>query len=229
MTHPWQSGHHILAHLKRANCQEVEALKVQKDLQVEIDCLQEKVTEAERLAEEKAAENENLCRVLRKEELISTGLKIALALEEEKKKEVEIKVPELEVKMSKSISKAGAQAVEEFKASSKMKDLNIAFGRKAFIKSFELCEGRMAQKFSKLDLSLLEEEPNEEMGSSSAAADPSPIEVVFESSEPAVEVLMPTLEPKVVSEASIESILEPVATPGVLSSSTAFPSEVGDL
>ena len=56
------------------------------------------------------------------------GLKTALALEEEKKKEVEIKIVELEVKMSKSISEAAVQAMEEVKVSSKMKNLNIAFG-----------------------------------------------------------------------------------------------------
>ena len=43
--------------------------------------------------------------------------------------------------MSKSISEVVAQAMEEFKTSSEMKDLNIAFSQKAFIKDFELYEG----------------------------------------------------------------------------------------
>ena len=73
-------------------------------------------------------ENKILWRALRKEELISTRLKAALALEEKEKKEVKIKIAELEVRMSKSISEVTARAMEEFKASSKMKDLNIAFG-----------------------------------------------------------------------------------------------------
>ncbi|EHA8587229.1 hypothetical protein COCNU_scaffold001668G000010 [Cocos nucifera] len=81
--------------------------------------------------------------------------------------------------------------MEEFKASSKMKDLNITFGQKAFIKGFKLYEGRMAQKFPELDLNFLEEEPDEEAGLSGAVADPSPIEVVFESSMPTVEVFEP--------------------------------------
>ncbi|EHA8586611.1 hypothetical protein COCNU_scaffold000575G000020 [Cocos nucifera] len=51
---PKESGHHILAHLKRINRQEVEALKVQGDLQAKIDCLQEKVAEAKHLTEEKS-------------------------------------------------------------------------------------------------------------------------------------------------------------------------------
>ncbi|KAG1327543.1 hypothetical protein COCNU_01G014770 [Cocos nucifera] len=138
-----ESGHHILIHLKKENCQEVEALKVQGDLQAEINCLQGKVVEAEHLIKEKAAKNENLQGVLQKEELISIGLKVALALEEEKKKVAEIKVAELEVKMSKSILEATTQAMEEFKASSEMKDLNIAFSQEAFIKGFKLYEGRV--------------------------------------------------------------------------------------
>ncbi|EHA8588720.1 hypothetical protein COCNU_scaffold006459G000030 [Cocos nucifera] len=119
--------------------------------------------------------------------------------------------------------------MEEFKASSEMKDLNIALGQKAFIKGFELYEGRVAWMFSKLDLNFLEEEPDEEAGPSGAAADPSLVEVVFESSKPAVEVLEPIQEPEVVFEASVAPVLELVATPRVPSSSAAFPSEVGGL
>ncbi|EHA8586429.1 hypothetical protein COCNU_scaffold000363G000010 [Cocos nucifera] len=115
--------------------------------------------------------------------------------------------------------------MEEFKASSKMKDLNIAFSQKSFIKDFILCEGRVVQRFPKLDLSILEEELDEEVGSSGAAADPSPIEVVFESFEPIAEVPKPMQESEVISEALIKLIPEPVATPRVLSSSTASPSE----
>ncbi|EHA8588767.1 hypothetical protein COCNU_scaffold006570G000010 [Cocos nucifera] len=152
--------------------------------------LKEKVVEVERPAEKKVAKNENIWRVLQKEELVSIGIKTALALEEEKK-EAKIKVDELEVKMSKSILMAAARAMEEFKASSKIKDLNIAFSQKAFIKGFELYESRMARKFSKLDLNFLEEEPDEEMGPSNAVTNPSPTEVVFESSELAIEVLEP--------------------------------------
>ncbi|EHA8588638.1 hypothetical protein COCNU_scaffold006084G000010 [Cocos nucifera] len=138
-----KSSHHILAYLKNANRKEVEALKVQGDLQAKIDYAQGKVVEAERLTEVKVVENENLRGALQKEKLISIGLKTALTLEEEKK-EAEIKFVKLEVKILKSVLKVAAQAMEEFKASSKMKDLNIAFDQKAFIKGFELCEGRVA-------------------------------------------------------------------------------------
>ncbi|EHA8589317.1 hypothetical protein COCNU_scaffold009135G000010 [Cocos nucifera] len=202
-----------------------------RELKEEVDRLKEslgKVAEAERLAEEKTVENESLRRALRKEKLISTELKATLALEEEKKKEAEIKIVELEVRMSKSISKATVRAMEEFMASSKM-DLNIAFDQKAFIKDFELYEGRVAQRFPELDLSFLEEELDEEAGPSGAAANPSPAEVVFESFELVVKVLEPMQVLEVVFEVPVESVLKPMATPGVSSSFAAFPSEVGGL
>ncbi|EHA8587534.1 hypothetical protein COCNU_scaffold002525G000040 [Cocos nucifera] len=85
-------------------------------------------------------------------------------------------VAELEAQMSKFILEAVAQAMEEFKTSSKMKDLNITFSQKAFIKGFELYEGRIVQRFFELDLGFLEEEEiDEEVGPSSIRADPSSI------------------------------------------------------
>ncbi|EHA8588389.1 hypothetical protein COCNU_scaffold004971G000010 [Cocos nucifera] len=97
----------------------------------------------------------------------------------------------MEAQISKSTLDMTTRAVKEFKASSKMKDLNIAFGQEAFIKGFKLCEGRMARRFPKLDLSFLEEESDEEAGPSKAAANSSPIEVVPDSSESTVEVPKP--------------------------------------
>ncbi|KAG1361341.1 hypothetical protein COCNU_09G008040 [Cocos nucifera] len=131
---------------------------------------------------------ESLQRALRKEELVSTGFKAALALEEEKKKEDKIKIVELEVRMSKSILEMATRVVEEFKASFEMKDLNIIFGQNVFIKDFKLYKGRVARRFSKLDLRFLKEEPDEEAGPFGAASDPSPTKVVFEPFEPTVKV-----------------------------------------
>ena len=111
--------------------------------------------------------------------------------------------------MSKSVSEATARVVEEFKASSEMKDLNIVFGQKAFIKGFELCEGRMAQKFSELDLSFLKEEPDEEAGPSSTAANPSPAEPTPSPSEPTTKVCKPAQEPKAVESTPTSSAATP--------------------
>ncbi|EHA8586413.1 hypothetical protein COCNU_scaffold000335G000010 [Cocos nucifera] len=82
--------------------------------------------------------------VLRKEEFVSTKLKAALTLEEERKKEAKIKVAELKAQMANSISEAMIWAMKEFKASSKMRNLNVKFGQQAFIKGFELCKDRVA-------------------------------------------------------------------------------------
>ncbi|EHA8589299.1 hypothetical protein COCNU_scaffold008928G000010 [Cocos nucifera] len=99
--------------------------------------------------------------------------------------------------------------MEEFKASTKMKDLNIAFGQEAFIKGFELYEGRVVWRFPELDLSFLKEESDEEAEPSEAAADSSAIELVPDSSEPVVEVPKPTQEPKVATEVPIEPAPKP--------------------
>ncbi|KAG1354958.1 hypothetical protein COCNU_07G010700 [Cocos nucifera] len=131
--------------------------------------------------EEKMMENDSLQGALQKEELVLIGLKVALALKEKKKKEAEIKIAELKVRMSKSILEVAAQAMEEFKASFEITDLNIAFGQKAFIKGFKLCKGRMVWRFPKLDLNFLEEEPDKKVGPSGATSDPSLAEVIFES------------------------------------------------
>ncbi|EHA8586348.1 hypothetical protein COCNU_scaffold000192G000060 [Cocos nucifera] len=76
---------------------------------------------------EKAVKVVSLQGTLQKEEFISIGLKAALALEEEKRKKAEGRVAKLEAHKAKSASEATARAMEEFKASSKMKDLNITF------------------------------------------------------------------------------------------------------
>ncbi|KAG1355223.1 hypothetical protein COCNU_07G013350 [Cocos nucifera] len=95
----------MLAHIKRARCQEVEAQKAREDLRVEVHRLQERVDEVEHLAEEKAVDIGSLQDALREEEFASVGLKIALALEEGRK-EAKNRIAELETEMVKSISEA---------------------------------------------------------------------------------------------------------------------------
>ncbi|EHA8586813.1 hypothetical protein COCNU_scaffold000979G000030 [Cocos nucifera] len=83
--------------------------------------------------------------------------------------------------------------MEEFKVSSEMKDLNIAFSQEAFIEGFELCEGRVARRFPELDLSFLgEEEAGKKVGPSSIEANLSSTKPIAEVLEPAMEVPEPT-------------------------------------
>ncbi|XP_073104026.1 uncharacterized protein [Elaeis guineensis] len=49
-----------------------------------------------------------------------------------------------------------------------MRDMNVQFGQEAFIKGFELCQEKVARKFSELDLSFLGEESEDEAGPSPA-------------------------------------------------------------
>ncbi|EHA8588129.1 hypothetical protein COCNU_scaffold004181G000020 [Cocos nucifera] len=134
--------------------------------------------------EEKAIEIESLQGALQKEEFVSTGLKAALALEEERKKEVENKVTKLEARMVGLISKTMTRAMEEFKTSFEMRNLNIKFDQEAFIKGFELCEGKVAHRFPKLDLRFLEEEDDVEAGPFDAIVDPSFVKFTFGPSKP---------------------------------------------
>ncbi|KAG1330982.1 hypothetical protein COCNU_02G009500 [Cocos nucifera] len=129
--------------------------------------------------------------MLQKEEFILTGLKAVLALKEERKKEVKNKVAQLKAQMVKSISKVMTRAMEEFKASSKMRNLNVEFGQQAFIKNFELYEGRVTRRFFELDLNFLKEEEDTEAEPSDAAVDPSSIELASGPSEPIAEAPEP--------------------------------------
>ncbi|KAG1348011.1 hypothetical protein COCNU_06G018400 [Cocos nucifera] len=104
------------------------AVAIEEDLQAEVNHLQKKTAEFDRLLKEKVVKVEGLQEALRKGKLTSMGLKATLALEEERRKKTEVKVSELKNQTSKQISKAKIQAVEEFKIFSKMRDLNIAFG-----------------------------------------------------------------------------------------------------
>ena len=67
------------------------------------------------------------------------------------------------------ISEARVLVVEEFKASTEMRDLNVKFGQEAFIKGFELCQEKVVKKFFKLDLSFLDEASEDEVGPSPTA------------------------------------------------------------
>ena len=76
-------------------------------------------------------------------------------------------------------SKAKAQAIEEFKASSEMLDINVKFNQEAFNKGFKLCEDKIANRFLKHDLSFLcEEAPDDEARPSTEATDLPPTEPI---------------------------------------------------
>ncbi|KAG1362673.1 hypothetical protein COCNU_10G008920 [Cocos nucifera] len=102
--------------------------------------------------------------------------------------------------MAKSISKAMTQAVEEFKTSPEMRNLNVEFGQEAFIKNFELYEGRIARRFLELDLGFFEKEDDVEVRPSNAVVDLSFDELTSGPSkptaEPTAEVPKPVWEPK---------------------------------
>ncbi|KAG1355318.1 hypothetical protein COCNU_07G014300 [Cocos nucifera] len=94
--------------------------------------------------------------------------------------------------MAKSILETMIRAVEEFKISPKMQNLNVEFGQKAFIKNFDLYEGRVARMFLELDLSFLKEEEDDvDAGPSNAI-----VELAFGPSEPVAEAPEPIRKPE---------------------------------
>ncbi|EHA8588187.1 hypothetical protein COCNU_scaffold004313G000010 [Cocos nucifera] len=84
-----QSDHQLQAYIKKENHLKSESSRVQKDLQAEVDCLQEKTIEADHLLEEKTAKVRVLQEALRNGELILAGSQATLALEEERRKKIE--------------------------------------------------------------------------------------------------------------------------------------------
>ncbi|KAG1362587.1 hypothetical protein COCNU_10G008060 [Cocos nucifera] len=139
-----------------------------------------------------------------KEKVILMGLKTTLDLEEEQKKRDEVETAELKEQISMQISKAAAQAIEKFKISSKMRDLNAKFGHEAFNKGYELCEERVANKFPKLDLNFLYERASEEVVDPSiTATDLQPIELA--STTPLTLPALATIEGPAPTEAAPDS------------------------
>ena len=74
---------------------------------------------------EKIVEVTSLQEALQKEEQTLTDLRAAL---EEERRKVEVEVSKLKEQIPTLVSEARAQAVEEFKTSSEMRDLNVKFG-----------------------------------------------------------------------------------------------------
>ena len=108
---------------------------------------------------EKAAEVVALQEALEKEKQTS----------EETARKAEAEVANLAEQIPVLVSEARALAVEEFKASAEMRDLNVKFGQEAFIKGFELCQEKVVKKFPELDLSFLGEASEDEAGPSPTA------------------------------------------------------------
>ena len=56
-----------------------------------------------------------------------------------------------------------------------MEDLKVQFSQDAFIKGFELCQEKVAGRFSELDLGFLDEASDDEAGPSKVTVGPPPI------------------------------------------------------
>ena len=143
-----QIGHQLLANIEATNRTRRDAIQAEESRRAEVARLKEK-----------AAEVANLQEALEKEKQTS----------EKTVRKVEAEVANLMEQISVLISEARVLAVEEFKASAEMRDLNVKFVQEAFIKGFELCQEKVVKKFSELDLSFLDEASEDEAGHSLTA------------------------------------------------------------
>ena len=144
-----QIGHQLLANIEAMNRARRDAIQTEESRRSEVARLKEK-----------AAEVVTLQVALEKEKQTS----------EETVRKAEAEVANLAEQISVLISEARVLAVEEFKASVEMRDLNVKFGQEAFIKGFELCQEKMVKKFSELDLNFLDESSEDEARPSPTAA-----------------------------------------------------------
>ncbi|XP_073117674.1 uncharacterized protein [Elaeis guineensis] len=149
-------GHQLIVNIEAMNDARKEAAQAEEG----------RLAEAARL-EEKIAEVASLQEALQKEGQALADLRATL---EEERKKAETEVSELKAQIPTLVLEAMVRAVEEFKTSSKMRDLKVEFGQAAFIKGFELCQEKVVGKFLELDLSFLDEASDGEAGPSEATA-----------------------------------------------------------
>ena len=157
-----QIGHQLLAYIEAMSRTRRDILQVEECCRAEVARLQAKTAEVAALQE--AMEREKRAREEERQTL------------EESTRKAEAEVANLAEQIPVLVSEARALAVEEFKASAEMRDLNVQFGQEAFTKGFELCQEKVASKFPELDLGFLEESEDEAGPSSAttAVAPPAP-------------------------------------------------------
>ena len=149
-----QIGHQLLANIEATNRARRDTVQVEERCWAKVARLKEKAAEVVALQE--ALEREKQAREEEKQTL------------EETVRKAEAEVANLAEQISVLVLEARVLAVEEFKTSTEMRDLNVQFGQEAFIKGFELCQEKVARKFLELDLSFLGEESEDEVGPSPA-------------------------------------------------------------
>ena len=151
-----QIGHQLFAYIEAVSRMRRDILQMEERCQAEVARLQAKTAEVAALQE-----------ALEREKQAREGERQIL---EESARKAEAEVANLVEQTPVLVSEARALTVEEFEASTEMRDLNVQFGQEAFTKGFELCQEKVSNKFPELDLSFLEESEGEAGPSSAATA-----------------------------------------------------------
>ena len=109
------------------NRMRLEAVKTQKDHQAETNRLLEENVEIDHLLMKKMVDVGGLQEIGRDTKQALAKGKEELSLKTKKRAKVEVEATEMKDQVSRQLRKERAQAVEEFKASSKMKNIKVEF------------------------------------------------------------------------------------------------------
>ena len=156
-----QIGHQLFAYVEASGRMRRDLLRAEERCQDEVARLQAKTAEVAALREalERERQDREEERRAREEERRSL---------EESARKAEAEVAHLAEQTPVLVSEARTLAVEEFKTSAEMRELNVQFGLEAFTKGFELCREKVASRYPDLGLEFLEES-DDEAGPSPAA------------------------------------------------------------
>ena len=163
-----QIGHQLFAYVEASGRMRRDLLRAEERCQDEVVRLQAKTAEVAALREalERERQDREEERQAREEERQAREAE-RRSLEESVRK-AEAEVAQLAEQTPVLVSEARTLAVEEFKASAEMRELNVQFGLEAFTKGFELCREKVASRYPDLGLEFLEES-DDEAGPSPAA------------------------------------------------------------
>ncbi|EHA8587634.1 hypothetical protein COCNU_scaffold002864G000020 [Cocos nucifera] len=137
-------GHYLFAHSEVADQRWVKASKALEEARVEVEKAQAKVKSMRVASKIQSTKIEHLREELREEHEKMMNLKTTLAQEEEEKR-----------KAQEGVGAVVERVVKSFKSSRDMEDIRIAFAQEAFNKGIQICLGRVAENFFKVDLDLL--------------------------------------------------------------------------
>ena len=134
-----QIGHQLFAYVEASGRMRRDLLRSEERCQDEVARLQAKTAEVAALREALERERQDLKEERQAREEERQAREAERRSLEESMRKAEVEVAHLAEQTPVLVSEARTLAVEEFKASTEMRELNVQFGLEAFTKGFELC------------------------------------------------------------------------------------------